>query len=518
MRISEDEMKHWFQVTKRWSLVIASAATLTIGAMALLSCGGEGGPIHGGGGGGGGGNSFTAQFLALLPPGQAGATYVGPLVCKTCHDGAALGMKKAHSRAANPNEPYYDEWSGTMHAANNVTCEQCHGPGSLHAASPSPDATTILGVPNSNSPVICAQCHGPIYDDWNGTLHAQILTDPIGLSVSSERSSRCIQCHSGLFRTETAEQGIDVGNSTELPDAMIVNFQTWAINNIPNTANCATCHNPHKTTGPDNLTWQGNEVQLRHLELNTDTTQVAAPATAPTFVNFNQICAQCHNGRGMNPADSYLSTSGATSRFPGHANCQYNMLMGSGGVEGSGTVQRNMAHATAPGQCAHCHMPASKHTYVPSYDISCQPCHTADGAAALATSAKTTIINSEYALLTRMESWATTHFSQPTWWDYTSNITTSPTITSAQEATVPIQIREARYNYWMINIDNSFGPHNFPYMTTLLQVANSDLDVLGVPPAPGVGGRAEGLTTAQKLQVFRAARAQGVKNMSVNDN
>ncbi|HTQ10732.1 MAG TPA: cytochrome c3 family protein [Fimbriimonadaceae bacterium] len=504
-------MKHWFQVTKRWSLVIASAATLTIGAMALLSCGGEGGPIHSGGGGGGG-NSFTAQFLALLPSGQAGATYVGPTVCKTCHDGTTPQMIKAHGRAANPNEPYYDEWSGTAHAANNVTCEQCHGPGSNHANSATPDATTILGVPKSNSPIICAQCHGPIYDDWNGTAHAQILADPVNISVSQARSSRCIQCHSGLFRTETAEQGIDVGNSTQLPDAQITQFETWAINNVPNTANCATCHNPHKATSgnnPSDATWQGQEAQLRHQELNTDTTQVAAPATAATFVNFDQVCAECHNGRGMNPADSNLSLASATSRFQGHASCQYNMLMGTGGVEGSGTVQRNMAHATAPGQCAHCHMPNSSHTYTVSYDVSCQPCHTGQGAADNANSVKTTMINGEYALLTRLESWATTKFGQSTWWDYTSNITTNPTITTAQEATVPIQVREARYNYYMISIDNSYGPHNFPYATTLLQVANSDLDALGVP---GAASRAD-LTTAQKLQILRSMRAQALKNM-----
>ncbi|MFI5386752.1 MAG: multiheme c-type cytochrome, partial [Fimbriimonadales bacterium] len=389
------------------------------------------------------------------------------------------------------------------------TCENCHGPGSNHANSATPDATTILGVPNSNSAIICAQCHGPTYDQWKNTKHAQILLDPVNSSPTPGNRaawSRCIQCHSGLFRTETAEQGLDVGDATKVTDAMVTSFQGWAANNVPNTANCATCHNPHKTTGPDNLTWQGNERQLRHTEFNTDTTQVAAPATVATFANFNQICAECHNGRAPDNSDAKLATSGSTSRPAGHHNCQYNMLMGSGGSEGSGTVQRNMAHATAPGQCSHCHMPNASHSYTVSYDVSCQPCHTAEGAAANANSVKTTIINAEYALLTRMQSWASTAFpGNPTWWDYTGNIA-APAPSSAQEATVPIQVRRARANYWYILIDNSMGPHNFPYMTTLLDVANTNLTAIGVPAAPAAG-RSAGLTTTQKLKVLRQQQA-----------
>ncbi len=517
MRISEDEMKHWFLVTKRWSLAIASAATLTIGAMALLSCGGEGGPINSGGGGGGGGNSFTAQFLALLPAGQAGATYVGPTVCKTCHNGGAAAARNAHGRAPNPSEHYYDEWAQTVHASKNVTCEQCHGPGSKHANSATPDGATILGVPNNNATIVCAQCHGPLYDQWKDTHHAAIIPDPVRVAAASQRTSRCIQCHAGIWRTEVSEQGIDPTNTTTLPDAMITNYTNWSAGPddqhpgiVPNTATCATCHNPHAVTG--NLTWEGEEKQLRHTEFNTDTTQVAYPAVTATFANFDQICAQCHNGRAPNNTDANLATSGSTGRPAGHHSDQYNMLMGTGGVEGSGPVQRNMAHATAPGQCSHCHMPNSSHTWVVSYDVSCQPCHDAAGAAAISNSAKTTIINSMYAVLTRLETWSSTAFpGHSNWWDYTTNIA-APAPTSAQEATVPLAVRRARANYWYILIDNSFGPHNFPYMTTLIDVANQNLDSIGVPPAPPSGGRAANLTTAQKLQIMRAQLAQYKRN------
>ena len=195
------------------------------------------------------------------------------------------------------------------------------------------------------------------------------------------------------------------------------------------------------------------------------------------------------------------------------------MLMGTGGVEGNGTVQRNMAHATAPGQCAHCHMPNSKHTYTVSYDVSCQPCHTGQGAADNANSVKTQMINGEYALLTRLQAWTASVFpGKPNnWWDYTSNIYTTTPPPGFDESQVPLAVRRARYNYYMILIDDSFGPHNFPYATTLLQVANDNLDSIGVPPS-AAPSRAEGdLTTAQKLQVLKAQRAQAMKNMGFDN-
>lgn len=473
-------MKHWFQVTKRWSLAIASAATLTIGAMALLSCGGEGGPISGGGGGGT--NSFTAQFMALLPAGQAGATYVGPQTCKNCHNGVI--SQASHGRV-NGSEPYYDEWSGTVHATKNVACEQCHGPGSNHASQASPDATTILTGSKMTSPIVCAQCHGPTYDQWFASKHRQIIPDPINEAGSNPaqygRSSRCIQCHSGVFRTLTAEKGVDVGTMT---DAQIKSLADDTVNLVPHIAACDTCHNPHKVTG--NVNGDGKEVQLRHLTFNTDITPVQAGTTAASFVNYNHICAQCHNGRGVNPSDAAL-TSG-TSRPGMHSSNQFQMLMGFGGVEGSGVVERNTAHAQAPGQCSHCHMPDASHTFTTKYDVSCSPCHSAADAAARVTSVRTQMLNDLYALLTRMQAWSQTTFGDPDLWDYTSNIQAlTPPKTPPTQSLVPIQIKRARHNYFFIVRDACYGPHNAPYANHLLQVANDNLDALGVPPTPPPG-------------------------------
>lgn len=482
-------MKHWFKVTKRWSLAIASAATLTIGAMALLSCGGEGGPINGGGGGGGG-NSFTAQFMALLPAGQAGATYVGPDTCKNCHNGTG----PAHSRTSNPNEPYFDEWHDTLHASKNVTCESCHGPGSNHANATTPDATTILTAPNSNSPIVCAQCHGPTYDQWFASKHRQLIVAPVEEAGSNPaqygRSSRCIQCHSGLFRTETAEKGVDVGTMT---DQQIIDLSEETINNVPSIANCDTCHNPHKKTG--NLTGEGEEKQLRHLTFNTDTTPVGPSKPASSFVNFDHICAQCHNGRGADPSDAKLQSG--TSRPNMHASNQYQMLMGFAGVEGSGVVQRNTAHATAPGQCSHCHMPNASHTFTTNLEVSCAPCHSASDAAERLVTVRAQMINDLYAIRGRMAAWSQATFGDPDLWDYTSNIQALGK-TPPNQTLVPIQIKRARHNYYFIVNDACYGPHNFPYAETLITVAGENLDTLGFMAAPRTS-----VSNADKLSVLK---------------
>lgn len=479
-------MKHWFLISKRWSLAIASAATLTIGSMALLSCGGEGGPI--GGGGGGTGNSFTAQFMALLPAGQAGATYVGPDTCGDCHNGQTANVAQGGG-----GEEIYNEWHETVHFTKNVTCENCHGPGSKHAANPSTD--NILTAPKSNNAVVCGQCHGPIYDQWYSSKHRQLITAPVEEAATNPaqygRSSRCIQCHSGLFRTETAEKGVDVGTMT---DQQIFDLAEEAINDVPNTANCATCHNPHANTG--NLNDNGEEVQLRHKVFNVDTTPVGPSTTAASFVNFDQICAQCHNGRGTDPSDAKLNSG--TSRPSMHDSNQYQMLMGFGGVEGGGPVERNTAHAQAPGQCSTCHMPASKHTFVTNYDTSCSPCHTAADAAARTTSVRSEVFNNLYNLLLRLQNWANTTYGNSLFWEYTSNITAEG-FTPPNQSGVPIEIKRARHNYYFVIRDACFGPHNAPYALHLIRVANDNLDSLNVPQAPA--GR--GISQAQQLEVFK---------------
>lgn len=469
-------MKHWFSTARRWSLAILSVTTLGVGAFALWSCGGEGGPVGSGGGGGGGGTN--SGFLALLPPGQAGATYVGPDTCKTCHNAAPASAQKGHAITASlTTKPaaVYDEWHDTTHFKKGVTCENCHGPGSKHAAAPSKD--TILTFPNSTSPIVCGQCHGPIADTWAKSGHANLIPDPVDETITATanfKGARCVVCHSGLIRTKV-EEGTDLGT---ISDADLVTLSQQTLDKVPHIASCVTCHDPHAKTG--NLSDEGEEKQIRHPLSSTDTSAIGPGTTPDKFTMFNHQCAECHNGRGANGGDAKLQSS--TARPNMHDSNQYNMLTGVGGSEGSGITTRTTAHLNVDGQCVHCHMPSESHSFKTSYDKSCQPCHSTDDAAARAATLKTEVTNALFAIKARLGTWAKGALGNEILWDYTSLLPTGTT--PPDQTLVPIEIKRARHNYYFIIRDASMGIHNAVYTRQLIKIANQNLDSLGVAPAP----------------------------------
>lgn len=503
----------------RWLLAAVAAMPFAVGVLALQSCGGEGGPV-GGGGGVGGETGLVAQFKALWTDSQkAGATYVGSDTC---------GATGCHGNRA---ETIYEEWSHTKHYGENVGCESCHGPGSAHVASQSED--DILTSPRVTKPVVCGQCHGPLYNDYLQSGHKQIIAHPVedGISNPSQYgvTSRCMACHGGLYRIEIYEKGLNPADPNQVPLTRISEIAEENVTEVPHIAMCATCHNPHAKMG--NLNKEGEDVQLRHLAHNEDPTPILPGTTAASFTTFNQICGQCHNGRGADGRDPKLLSS--TSRPNMHDSNQFNMLAGRGGAEGpSGPVQRNMAHFSAEGQCSKCHMPNARHSFTVSYDTSCVPCHTPADAAARKAQLESEMLNRLFVLRTRMENWVMANYndSMPGYtsgemsgllfrflWDYSSNITTAGTELgldmnnaantppSTHQASLPIELMRARHNYYFVLRDSSICPHNPPYARYLMDYANEQMDIL-------FGSRPEKappkLTLEQKKAIIKADTAR----------
>ncbi|MEW6157829.1 MAG: ammonia-forming cytochrome c nitrite reductase subunit c552, partial [Verrucomicrobiota bacterium] len=199
------------------------------------------------------------------------------------------------------------------------------------------------------------------------------------------------------------------------------------------------------------------------------------------------LCGQCHNMRGATWQD--------TSRYP-HYSPQYNMVIGSGGVETG--VAPQSKHRENAKQCVSCHMhstavanPTEANPNVMGHSFkvkieACASCHKEGDGLARMTTLQNEIETKLNAVKALLDQWGNTKAAEALRtkygalaWEYNtvghlSNPLEQPGIagpTTAEQAAVPDSIKQARFNLYLIYQDHSFGVHNAEYARYLLKVA-----------------------------------------------
>ncbi|MGB8369741.1 MAG: multiheme c-type cytochrome [Limisphaerales bacterium] len=379
--------------------------------------------------------------------------------------------------------------SGVLSYATNlagVQCENCHGPAANHAASED-DPTAVPQV--DIAATVCGGCHTgpmqPTYEEWNTSGHAVVVPDALQvMSASANNISSCGQCHSGSVRLA------------------LINGQNpiTLTNDLGVAITCVVCHDPHQTNS--------HPAQLRNPIHSTNyfflATSDVFTNKYPANTNIN-LCAQCHNDRGA----AWTDTASAP-----HPSLQYNFLLGSIGelLDGPATFNPG-THAGLPdsaqfsisgkfyltNQCVSCHMqkdapPAitQSHTFeITSHDV-CMNCHlTEPGQSA------SIISNNVSLLIYELNLWAATkappalQTNGAVIWEYTTpggliwqtnstgfvtgwtqmNQVNFSGPNAAGQALIPNNIKQARFNLYLLLNDGSFGAHNLTFALNLLSAA-----------------------------------------------
>ncbi|HEY1490166.1 MAG TPA: cytochrome c family protein, partial [Verrucomicrobiae bacterium] len=391
------------------------------------------------------GTAHASAFTNAAFAASGGQTNNSCIVCHTVGYGLPNGFVNIKDKNTFPR-------------LAGVQCESCHGPAGNHAANPD-DFTARPRIELAAQ--VCGGCHTgthqPTFDEWKTSGHYQVVED---MSPAS-RVDSCGRCHSGSARLTLLKGG----------DALTVT----------NDANvglvCVTCHNPHQVTA--------NPFQLRNPLSSTNYYSISTSGAFTNQYDPNiNLCAQCHNHRG--------ATWTTTSRPPHHSP-QYNILLGSVGELSTGTATyQPAAHGTElPNQCVDCHMqtaPAAGskpavtgHSFEVTSYATCAQCHPYPELLATFT---TSVVGSQIQEIKNdLDFWATTKAPAALQskygamaWEYTTpgELSTGPAgPNTAEQAQIPDNIKKARYNLYLVLHDGSYGVHNGPFVSTLLDNARN---------------------------------------------
>lgn len=214
------------------------------------------------------------------------AHYVGPAACQKCHE------QEFDAYQMNPH--HMAEMDQKL-VGDQVGCESCHGPGSLHVAADgdenAPGFKTIRNpskIKGAESSAICRTCHktGEQFY-WDQSNHAR-------------NDVRCIDCHSiHAAKSEDQSKLLVAKRSADLcvtchRDKRAALAHTAHMPLREGAMTCADCHNPHGSQGP-HMIRAANNVDLC-VTCHTDKRGPFLWEHPPVREN----CVTCHQPHGAN--------------------------------------------------------------------------------------------------------------------------------------------------------------------------------------------------------------------------
>ena len=266
---------------------------------------------------------WATALAAAAPRGQAAtapdqptakATYVGAKTCAMCHADVAKGF------AGNPHAEMVN-----LHGDKGITCENCHGPGSLHVAA---GGEGHIFDPAKASPqqVIntCLRCHATVHPNFERSPHAKG-----GLS--------CISCHS----VHQAAVKVDLLKAPQPQLCEQCHTDVKAALNMPfhhpvpeGVVKCTDCHDVHGTFHQNNLreTADQNMVCTKcHMDvrgpfvyehaavrevgcLGCHTPHGSQNARLLNMPDINVLCNQCHSP--VSAGTVHGMNAGSAERLP----------------------------------------------------------------------------------------------------------------------------------------------------------------------------------------------------------
>jgi hypothetical protein len=228
---------------------------------------------------------------------------------------------------------------GQLKNLSNIQCENCHGPGSEHAAALG--NTNVTNWPRIGKTFLagtCAQCHDSTPNhfksaEWNNSIHARPTTVPTGAGRAA-----CARCHTG-------------GGFKGYTDALADNV-SYTTNNADTTytaITCQTCHDPHDAKNPH---------QLRAPE----SVLLADGLTLVTNAGAGTLCMNCHRSRNGSVSNSIVQyaqlqqTWAGGSSFGPHDNPASDMLEGVNGWTYGKVIPSSAHRGAVTDTCVGCHM------------------------------------------------------------------------------------------------------------------------------------------------------------------